>query len=234
MIKQVLFTISLLITLGIFAWTMQRIFKYFRFTKKKPLGDWRKRFWTTVEVAFFQEKILRKPVIGLMHALVWWGFIVILFGSIEMVIDGLFGYEKIFGFMGGFYNFMMASGDVFAFVIAIAVLAFLFRRLFMHVKRFYGPEMKPVSKADANLALTIILVLMLTLLGMNTSYIIWSNDVGNEIIGVYPVSYYLAGFFQNMQPTSAGFWHEFNWWAHILLIFVFANLPIRPDVKKNL
>lgn len=224
MIKQVVFAISLLITLGIFAYTMQRLFKYFKFTKKKPLDELGKRFWVMVQVAFFQEKILRKPVIGLMHALVWWGFIVILFGSIEMVIDGLFGYEKIFGFMGGFYNFMMASGDIFAFVITLAVLAFLFRRLFMHIKRFYGPEMKPVSKADANLALTIILVLMLTLLGMNTAYIIWSNDVGNEIIGVYPVSYYLAGFFQNMQATSAGFWHEFNWWGHILLIFAFANI----------
>ncbi|HEY9113528.1 MAG TPA: hypothetical protein VIN10_02435, partial [Bacteroidales bacterium] len=224
MIKQLVFAISVLITLGIFAWTMQRIFKYFKFTKKKPLDEFGKRFWVMVQVAFFQEKILRKPVIGLMHALVWWGFIVILFGSIEMVIDGLFGTERALFFLGPVYDFIMASGDIFAFIISLAVLAFLFRRLFMHVKRFYGPEMKPVSKADANLALTIILVLMLTLLGMNTSYIIWSNGVGNEILGVYPVSSYLAGFFQNTTPASAGFWHEFNWWAHILLIFAFANI----------
>jgi hypothetical protein len=91
MIKQILFLVSLLITMGVFAWTMQRVFKYFKFTKKKPLGDFGKRISTTIKVAFFQEKILRKPLIGFMHALVWWGFILIIFGTIEMVIDGLFG-----------------------------------------------------------------------------------------------------------------------------------------------
>ena len=42
-----------------------------------------------MEVAFGQTKIFRKPVIGFFHALVFWGFCVIIFGSIEMVIDGL-------------------------------------------------------------------------------------------------------------------------------------------------
>ena len=74
---------------------------------------------------FAATSILRKPVIGFMHALVWWGFIVILFGTIEMIIDGLFGTERILSFMGPFYNFMMACGDIFAMIITIAIIVFI-------------------------------------------------------------------------------------------------------------
>lgn len=224
MIKQIIFLIVLLITIGVFAWTMQRIFKYIKLTKKKPMGDWGKRINETIKVAFLQEKILRRPIIGIMHALVWWGFIVILFGSIEMVIDGLFGTERVFQFLGPVYNFLMASGDIFALIITIAVIAFLFRRLFMHIKRFYGPEMKPVSKADANLALTIILVLMLSLLGMNTGYLLWADSVNEHIAGYYPVSNWLAGMMAETSESSAWIIFQSNWWIHIVLIFIFANI----------
>lgn len=224
MIKQIIFLIVLLITIGVFAWTMQRIFKYLKLTKKKPLGDWGKRINETIKIAFLQEKILRKPLVGIMHALVWWGFILILFGSIEMVIDGLFGTERVFQFLGPVYNFLMASGDIFALIIAIAVIAFLFRRLFMHIKRFYGPEMKPVSKADANLALTIILVLMLSLLGMNTGYLLWADSVNEHIAGYYPVSNWLADIMSGATDSTAWIIFQSNWWIHIVLIFVFANI----------
>lgn len=224
LLKQILFLITLLITIGVFAWTMQRVFKYFKFTKKKPLGNIGKRILITLKVAIFQEKILRKPVIGLMHALVWWGFILILFGSVEMIIDGIFGTERILSFMGPVYDFLMASGDVFGLIITIAIIAFLFRRIFMHIDRFYGPEMKPVSKMDANLALTIILFLMLSILGMNMGYLLWADAVNEHIVGYYPVSQWLAGYFVGMTAETAWTLYQVNWWIHILLIFIFANI----------
>ncbi len=224
MLKQILFLISLLITFGVFAWTMQRVLKYFKLTKKKPIGDIGKRISMTIKVAIFQEKILRRPVIGFMHALVWWGFVLILFGSVEMIIDGLFGTERILSFMGPVYDVLMASGDVFGLIIAIAILAFLFRRLFMHIGRFYGPEMKPVSKQDANLALTIILVLMLSLLGMNTGYLLWADAVNEHVLGYYPISQWFAGYFIGIPAETAWVVYQTNWWIHILLIFIFANI----------
>ena len=224
MLKQILFAISVLIALGVFTCTIQKYFRYFKFTKKKPIGDFGKRFWITIKVAFFQDKILRKPVIGLMHALVWWGFIVILFGSIEMIIDGLFGTEKVFKVLGWFYDFMMACGDIFALVIAVAILAFLIRRLFMHIKRFYGPEMKPVSKMDANLALVLIFLLMVSLTGMNIDYLLWVHATGETVHGIYPVSSFIASSFIGTSAELAWVGYQTNWWSHILLIFIFANI----------
>ncbi len=67
-------------------------------------------------------------------------FLVILVGSLEMIFDGIFGTERVLSFMGVFYDIITASGDVFAFIIVIAILIFIFRRLFVNVKRFSGPK----------------------------------------------------------------------------------------------
>lgn len=224
MIKQVLFSVSLLITLGIFAWTMLRIFSFMKFTKPYPIKDIPKRIGIMMEVAIGQTKIFRKPVIGLMHALVFWGFIVIIFGSIEMIIDGVFGTERILSALGPVYDVLFASGDIFALIIALAILAFLFRRIFMHINRFYGVEMKKISKIDANIALTIIFLLMITLLGMNTFYVMHMQQIGHEVLGVYPVSEFFAGMISGVPDHCIFYTYELNWWAHILLIFLFANM----------
>jgi hypothetical protein len=130
-----------------------------------------------------------------MHALVFWGFCIILFGSIEMVIDGILGTEKSLSILGGFYKAMMAAGDIFALLIAIAIVVFLARRVFLHIKRFEGIEMKRISHIDANVALTLILILMLSLMGMNAAYLKWTELVGHEVHGLYPVSQHLTGLF---------------------------------------
>lgn len=224
MLKQILFAFALVITLAVFAWTMRNIFRYFSFTKKLSLKQIPERIRITLKVAVGQSKIFRFPLMGLLHALVFWGFLVILFGSIEMVIDGLAGSERVLSVLGPVYDFLMATGDIFGAIILIAIVVFLFRRLFMHISRFYGTEMKPVSKADANLALTFILLLMVSLLAMNTFYLLDSAISGTKAEGVFPVSQLLTGLFAGMSPVGIHFWHEFNWWFHILLIFAFANM----------
>ncbi len=224
MVKQLVFAFLLLLTLGVFLWTSVRLIRFFRLTQSYKLrGTILERFKMTMAVAMGQNKILRRPVTGFMHAVVFWGFCVILVGSLEMVIDGLTGSERILGFTGGFYDVLMASGDLFAFIIFLLILAFLFRRIFLKIKRFTGEEMKHRSHTDANLSLTLILLLMLTLLGMNTFYLGWAASANHEMVGVYPVSAVLSGLLGQMDDAWLHLGHQVNWWAHILLIFVFAN-----------
>ena len=109
MTKQLLFALSLLITLGVFAWTIRRLYSFMKQTKPFPIGDFGKRFKIMMEVAIGQSKIFRFPVIGLLHALVFWGFLVILIGSIEMIFDGLMGTERIFGGLGLLYSIIVCS-----------------------------------------------------------------------------------------------------------------------------
>lgn len=224
MLKQVVFVIALLITLGVFTYTVFRLLAYFKLTRQNfPVRNLGRRFSLMMQVAFGQTKIFRRPVIGLLHALVFWGFIVILIGSIEMVIDGIIGTERVFKALGVVYDVIIGAGDVFALIIAVAIVIFLIRRIFLHVKRFSGIEMNHKKHVDANVALTLILLLMITLLGMNTFYYQHALSTGHEIYGAFPVSQYIASWFTSMSEHPLYVYHEINWWAHILIIFFFAN-----------
>jgi heterodisulfide reductase subunit C/nitrate reductase gamma subunit len=225
MVKQIVFTTALLLTLGIFTRTVFRIISYFSMTRPDfPVRDFGKRFKVMLDVAFGQTRIFRKPVIGLIHALVFWGFCVILIGSIEMVLDGLTGTERALSSLGVVYSILIGSGDVFGLVVAIAIVIFLSRRLFFHVPRFEGIEMKASTHTDANLALTMILLLMVSLLGMNTYYYAHQAVAAETIRGVFPVSSRLASLLAGSSPEGLQVMHEIFWWMHILLIFAFANI----------
>ncbi len=221
MTRQIIFIIALLLTFIVFGYTVSKLAALFKLTKPFPIRNYSKRFKILIEVAFGQTKIFRKPVIGLMHALVFWGFCVILIGSIEMVIDGISGSDRFLSCLGVVYSIITASGDIFAFIIFIAILLFIGRRLFLNIKRFTGVEMKHKNHVDAYIALSMILFLMISLLGINTFYCALNPA---DIKGLFPVSSYLAILFSGMNKESIATIMEICWWSHILLIFIFANL----------
>jgi hypothetical protein len=102
MTRQIIFLITLLVTFSFFTFTVNRIIRYFRLTRPGfPVRDIGKRFWVMVRVAFAQTKIFRRPVVGFFHAVVFWGFCVVLFGSVEMIFEGIGGKEKSFDSLGG-------------------------------------------------------------------------------------------------------------------------------------
>lgn len=224
MTKQIIFALTLLITLGVFSYTITRIVRFFRFTRSAfPIRDFGKRIKVMLMVAFGQTKIFRKPVLGLFHALVFWGFCVIIFGSIEMVIDGLTGTEKALKILGPFYDVLMASGDIFALLVAVSIIIFLSRRLFFHIKRFEGIEMKRKSHTDANISLSLILLLMLSLMAMNIGYLGYHQTAGGLKDGIYPIGRILITFLTGLSTENFKLVYEASWWSHILLIFFFAN-----------
>ncbi|MCX6235346.1 MAG: heterodisulfide reductase-related iron-sulfur binding cluster [Bacteroidetes bacterium] len=224
MIKQIIFAITVFITLAVFAYTIRRIIAFFRLTQPFPAGRITDRINVMLKVALGQSKIFRRPVIGSLHALVFWGFCVILFGSIEMIIDGLAGTTRILSFLGPVYDVLIASGDIFALLVLISIIAFMVRRLFLHIKRFTGTEMKHKSHIDANIALILILLLMVSLLGLNIFYMIDTRIQGAGVQGAYPVSQFLSQFFYDIPEKTVVTWHEVFWWTHILMIFLFANI----------
>ena len=224
MTRQIIFAFTLLVTIGTFAFTINRIVSFFKFTRPAfPVKDFGKRFGVMMNVAFGQTKIFRRPVIGFFHALVFWGFCVIIFGSIEMVIDGLAGTEKVFKVFGSVYDIIMASGDLFALLVAVSILVFLSRRIFFHIKRFEGIEMKRRSHIDANTALSLIFLLMISLLTMNLGYLGYQEISEKPIDGIYPVGRFLLSILPGLSAETFRFIYEASWWTHILLIFFFAN-----------
>src|SRR6056297_1149422 len=128
-IKQILFIISLAITLGVFAYSANRIIQFFRLTKAGfPIRNIGQRLKITWDVAIAQSKILRNRIAGFFHAMTFWGFILITIGSIEMLFDGILGTERLFSALGPVYYVIIGLGDFFGLFILISILIFLARR----------------------------------------------------------------------------------------------------------
>ena len=222
--ERIIFITTVILAFAILGYSFSRVIKIMRNLKPYKVDRIGQRFAKMLKVAFGQSKILKRPAIGMLHALVFWGFLVILFGSIEMIIDGIAGTERVFASLGSVYDIIIAIGDIFALIIAIVVFIFILRRTIIKVPRFEGKEMTKKSHLDALLALTLIFILMISLLGINTFYYIWMQKTGQQLAGLYPISKHLSIFFVNMTDQQAHLLYKINWWIHIETIFVFANI----------
>src|SRR5436190_7296246 len=128
-VTQVAFIVLTVSSFGFFCFTSYRLAKIFRLTRPEfrydRIGE---RMVTTFMVAFGQTKMMKRPVAGILHALVWWGFLVVTIGSLEMMIDGITGSMRVLSGLGPFYSFVTASGDIFALLIIVSCVIFLVRR----------------------------------------------------------------------------------------------------------
>ena len=97
-----------------------------------------------IRIALGQSKMVRRPIAGVLHIVVYLGFIIINIELIEIIIDGVFGTHRIFSSMGVFYGFLIGSFEIFAVLVLISVLIFWFRRNLIRLKRFY--ELKREKK----------------------------------------------------------------------------------------
>ena len=92
---------------------------------------------------FGQSLVLRHPS-GIFHAFIFWGFIVLTFGTLEEFLAGLFPGWSL-EWMGGFYSFMNSCQDLFAFLVAVAIAAAVYRRLVVRPARLKGTRAQSVD-----------------------------------------------------------------------------------------
>jgi len=214
----IIFSCILFFSLGLFSYNFWKIVRNIRLGKSKNRFDKPlKRTKILLKIAFGQTKLFVRPVSGILHALVYWGFLVITIGTVEMMVDGIFSLDRSFGVLGSFYDMATASGDVMAVLVLVSCLMFMFRRVFLKIKRFSGKEMKESSSIDAIVALVIIVFLMVSLLTMNIGYIGLHPD---SYVGSFPVSSFLSPYFSTWNLHLL---HDISWWVHIMLVLIFLN-----------
>ncbi|MFL5608497.1 MAG: Fe-S oxidoreductase, partial [Gemmatimonadaceae bacterium] len=214
------FLFVLVLAAGFFSLNVQRLVSYLRLGYVENRTDHPlTRLRNELEIGIAQKKIFRDPVAGPMHALIFWGFMVLTAGTVEIVIAGVFPkFSFALLLPDTLYRVYALSQDVFALLVIGAVGFALFRRLFLHPKRLEGDNLE---HTDALIILSMIMGLMVTLLLFTALLLVVQPDAfGAEKI----VSRPLAGAFGavlSRAAASAGY-HLF-WWAHALLILAFLN-----------
>lgn len=226
MISSIIFIALLLAASLLFAKNVKTIIRNIKLGKELDRSDRKKeRFMLTAKVALGQSKMVVRPVSGLLHILVYVGFVIINIEVMEIVLDGILGEHRLFSFLGSFYYFLIASFEILALLVLVACVIFLIRRNIIRIKRFSGVEMTAWPKSDANYILITEVLLMSAFLLMNAADLALQN-LGSEhyvMVGTFPVSGILVSFVESMSEGSLIMLERSLWWFHIVGIFAFLN-----------
>ena len=167
-LPNIVFAILLITGIGYFARNVGKLRRNIALGKEADLSDNKPQRWKNMaRIALGQTKMVVRPIAGFMHVIVYVGFIIINIEVLEIIIDGLLGTHRIFAPLGSLYDVLIASFEILALLVIVAVVVFWVRRNVMRLQRFIKPEMKGWPKKDANLILYIELVLMFLFLTMN-------------------------------------------------------------------
>ena len=225
-LPNILFAVVLLIGIGFFARNVKKLVRNIKLGKELDVSDNKPQRWKNMaKIALGQTKMVVRPIPGILHILVYVGFIIINLEVLEIIIDGLLGTHRIFAPLGTVYNVLIGSFEVLAFLVIVAVIIFWIRRNVIKLQRFIKPEMKGWPKNDGNLILYIELVLMFLFLTMNAADF-QLQQLGVEHYtqaGSFPISQFLIPFFDGVSTQSLILIERSAWWLHIVGILFFLN-----------
>jgi heterodisulfide reductase subunit C len=215
-LPNIIFGLILVAGIGFFVRNIQRLKRNIKLGIDIPIEGPSKQRWANMAlIALGQSKMVRRPISGLLHIIVYLGFIIINIEVLEIVIDGLFGTHRIFSSIGSIYGILIGTFEILALLVFISVIFFWTRRNVIRLKRFISPEMKGWPKQDANLIIYFEIILMGLFITMNATDVQFqAMDSGNVISG------FIAPLFQGL-PLHAI--ERTAWWLHIIGILIFLN-----------
>ncbi|MDO1514293.1 (Fe-S)-binding protein [Maribacter confluentis] len=225
-LPNIIFIILLIAGIGFFVKNVSRLKRNIFLGKDADLTDNKAQRWTNMaKIALGQTKMVVRPIAGILHIIVYVGFIIINIEVLEIILDGILGTHRLFSVLGSVYDFLIGSFEILAFLVIVAVIIFWARRNVIKLKRFLKPEMKGWPKQDGNLILYIELVLMVLFLTMNgADYQLQQMGAEHYVnAGSYPISSFIAPFFQNMSVSTLVIIERTAWWLHIAGILFFLN-----------
>jgi Fe-S oxidoreductase/nitrate reductase gamma subunit len=217
MLKIIAFSIVILSAFALFAYSAKRILGLLKIGKSENRFDnIGLRIKNVVVIAIAQSKLFRDPVAGVVHAFIFWGFVLFISAVVESFIQGFIpGFSFIF--LGPLFSLMTITQDVFGVLVILSVLFALYRRFVQRVKRL---EVDAEGQKDAAFILVMILLVVVSMMGQNSAHVAINEGVLAKW-EIRPVTQYLAGIFQS--GNSAVMPYEVFWWTHILLVLGFLN-----------
>ncbi len=229
-IPNIIFALLLAGGIGYFAKNVKSLIRNIKLGRDKDVSDDKpQRMKNMINIALGQSKMVKRPVSGFLHVVVYIGFVIINIEVLEIIIDGLFGTHRI-GLSilpVSVYGFLIGTFEVLAVAVLAAVVVFWLRRNVINIKRFLSAEMKGWPKNDGNIILYFEVVLMCLFLVMNatdsvhvieaTGTTFQALDSGNVI------SQFIAPLFSGFSDTTLSIIERSAWWIHIAGILVFLN-----------
>lgn len=220
-LPNIIFVILLVVGIGYFARNIQKLIRNIKLGREVDASDNKSQRWNNVfRIALGQSKMVRRPVSGFLHVVVYVGFIIINMEVLEIIIDGIFGTHRIGQEVlpTSLYGFLIGAFEILAVLVLVAVVVFWLRRNIIKVKRFLSSEMKGWPKSDGNIILYFEVVLMCLFLVMNATDTAFQQAGSGNII-----SQFIAPWFEGFTPDTLAIIERSAWWLHIVGILIFLN-----------
>jgi Fe-S oxidoreductase len=203
---------------GIFSLRAWQLFRFVRLgSPVRRLDNLPKRVEQEAVVVLGQRKLFQRLLPGLMHAFIFWGFLVLLTTIAEAfgeVVQRSFALPLI-----GHTRGIGLVQDVVAVMVILGVEMAVFIRKVLRPERFKGSHLE-----EADFILLMIMGIVLTLLALNGAKI--ALGINESPASWTPASNLVAQVFQEMTHGAADAFEHVFLWGHIVLILGFlAYIP---------
>ncbi|MBF8149661.1 (Fe-S)-binding protein [Winogradskyella sp. F6397] len=220
-LPNIIFAVILILGIGYFTRNVKKLIRNIKLGHKVDASDNTSQRWKNMAyIALGQSKMVKRPVSGFLHVIVYVGFIIINIEVLEIIIDGLFGTHRIGQQVlpESLYGFLIGSFEILAVLVLVAVTVFWLRRNVIKIKRFLSSEMKGWPKSDGNIILYFEVVLMCLFLIMNATDMVFQEANSGNII-----SQFIAPWFEGLSEGTLTIIERSAWWLHIVGILAFLN-----------
>lgn len=220
-LPNILFAIVLGLGIGYFSKNVKKLIRNIKLGHDVDVSDNKSQRWKNMAmIALGQSKMVRRPISGILHIVVYIGFIIINMEVLEIIIDGLFGTHRIGLHIlpESLYGFLIGTFEVLAVLVLVSVIVFWTRRNILKIKRFWSKEMTSWPKNDANLILYFEVVLMSLFLIMNATDVAFQSANSGNVI-----SQFIAPWFGAFSENTLQIIERSAWWLHIIGILIFLN-----------
>ena len=184
------------------------------------------RWMTMARVALGQSKMVARPTAGVLHILVYLGFVIINLEMLEIIFDGLLGTHRLFSGVP-LYSVLIASFEFLALGVLLACAIFLVRRHVLAIARFKSPEMTGWPSLDATIILIAEILLMSAFITMNAADSIAMERALHHYTeavvdpAAFPISSIIAGSLQGLSDSAIVLIERGCWWFHIIGVLCF-------------
>jgi len=199
----ILYGLFLIVTI-IFIYGVYRRFRLWKLGQpENRFGDFSKRIWHVTRDGVAQISVIRDRTPGLMHLMIYGGFIILTIGTFLVLLQADFNVQILFGQFYLWYSLIL---DGFGVLFIVGIVFALIRRYVIRPERL-----------NAILDDAVILPLLL-IIGI-TGFLIEGARIAAtqpEWASWSPVGNWLAQLFT---AESAPGIHNLLWWGHLLLSF---------------
>ncbi len=214
-------------TFGFFGFNVLKIWKRFQIgvgPEEGRMDNLHLRVAETLTFGLLQPRMFKDVISGIMHTMIFWGFITVSLGTLETLLYGIFptfNFTMILG-NGSIYHTYLLSQDLGNAMVALAITYALSRRLFFAPKRLQG--LQKASKIDGYIVLCLILGLVLTTL----IYMGAKSHTASTVVATFvPVSAAIAsalgGIFNVTEAETWDVFYKTIWWLHCVILFSFTT-----------